>query len=67
MSKRIAGLTALSLMVAASGYVMPEDLLGPTKPPKSEPGPDDFERMAKAEAKRQRKLLRNKQRAPHES
>lgn len=55
--KKISPVTALALMAAVSGH-MPDDLLGPTKPPKPEPGPEDFERIKKAKAKRERKAKR---------
>jgi hypothetical protein len=59
MKKRISMVTALALMAATGGYgdLMPEHFT-PTKPPKAEPGPEDFERKAKAEAKRKRKASR---------
>lgn len=58
MSKQLTTFMALALMSAASGYMPPDSLLGPTKPPKLGPGPEDFERISKAEAKRKRKASR---------
>ncbi len=58
MSKQINTFMALALMSAASGYMPPDELLGPTKPPKTEPDEHDLARIAKAQARRERRAKR---------